>query len=85
MTLALAITTAFMASVTRIAPLTDDERAALMVAVRRRGENAASRELGVPRHTIARALARLKRQAGTVLLIRLALGSRKAPATPEVA
>lgn len=64
-----------MPTPSRVPPLTDEERAALMVEIRRAGETAASRRLGIPRSTMARALARLKIQAGSVLLIRTALAS----------
>lgn len=46
-----------------------------MREIRRAGETAASRRLGVPRQTMARALARLKIQTGNVLLIRTALAT----------
>lgn len=64
-----------MALYTQIPPLTDDERAALMLEVRRAGEREASRRLGLSRNLMARALARLKIQAGSVLLIRNALAT----------
>lgn len=64
---------ALMATPARIPALTDSERAALMAEIRRGGETAASRRLGIPRQTMARALARLRIQAGSVLLIRSAL------------
>lgn len=78
-----------MATPSRVPPLTDDERAALMTEVRRTGETAASRRLGVPRSTMARALARLKIQTGSVLLIRHGLASTRPssnePSSPEAA
>ena len=64
-----------MPLINRVRPLTDDERAALMLEVRRDGETAASRRLGLSRNLIARALARLKIQDGSVLLIRAALAA----------
>jgi hypothetical protein len=64
-----------MATVSRVPPLTDAERAALMLEVRRAGETAASRRLGLSRNLMARALARLKIQPGSVLLIRNALAA----------
>lgn len=68
-----------MPTPSRVPPLTDDERAALMLEIRKAGETDASRRLGIPRQTMARALARLKIQAGSVLLIRSALASTKPP------
>lgn len=59
----------------RVPPLTDAERAALMLEVRRAGETAASKRLGLSRNTIARALARLKLLPGTTLLVRNALAA----------
>lgn len=73
-----------MPTPSRVPPLTDDERAALMVEVRRAGETAASRRLGIPRPTMARALARLKIQAGSVLLIRHGLASTRPSADNTV-
>jgi hypothetical protein len=64
-----------MAILSRVPPLTDAERAALMLEVRRAGETAASRRLGLSRNLMARALARLKIQPGSVLLIRNALAA----------
>jgi len=64
-----------MAMNTRVQPLTDDERARLMRLVRNRGEHRAAVAVGVARNTVARALARLHLQAGSVLLIRTGLAS----------
>lgn len=71
-----------MPAVHRIPPLTDDERAALMLEVRREGETSASRRLGLSRNTIARALAKLRLRPGSVLLIRHALHQPKSTAAP---
>lgn len=62
-----------MASNVRIPPLTDPERARLMREVRSRGEHRAAVQIGVARVTLARALARLPLQTGSVLLIRTGL------------
>lgn len=62
-----------MATSPPVPPLTDDERAALMLEVRRAGEPSAIRRLGVPRQTLARAIAGLSLRAGTILVIREAL------------
>lgn len=62
-----------MATPPPVPPLTDDERAALMLEVRRAGEPSAIRRLGVPRQTLARAIAGLSLRAGTILVIREAL------------
>lgn len=57
-----------------------------MLEVRRAGETAASRRLGLSRNLMARALARLKIQTGSVLLIRNALArSAKEPTTTRAA
>lgn len=64
-----------MPTPSRVSPLTDAERAALMLEVRRAGETAAAKRLGLSRNTIARALARLKLLPGTTLLIRNALAA----------
>lgn len=70
-----------MNSTNKVAPLSPEERAALMREVRRAGENAAARRLGLSRQLIARALARLPIRPGSVLLIRAALSPAK-PAEP---
>lgn len=46
-----------------------------MLEVRRAGETAASRRLGLSRNTIARALAKLRLLPGSILLIRNALAA----------
>lgn len=60
---------------TRIAPLSEQERALLMAEVRAHGDCKAASRVGISRQTIARALARLPIQAGSVLLIRTGLAS----------
>ena len=64
-----------MPTPSRVSSLTDNERAALMLEVRRAGETAASRRLGLSRNTIARALAKLRLLPGSILLIRNALAA----------
>ena len=67
----------------RVAPLSEGERAALMAEVRRQGETAAAHRLGLSRTLIARALARLPIRPGSILLIRSSLAP--APHPPQAA
>lgn len=53
-----------------------------MLEVRRRGEHRTAVQIGVARVTIARALARLPMQSGSVLLIRTGLASLNSGAAP---
>lgn len=62
---------------TRVPALSDAERAALMVEVRRSGEVAACHRLGLSRTVVQRALARLPLRDGSVLLVRHGLASVK--------
>lgn len=64
-----------MLTPSNIPPLSDGERAALLAQVRTHGEPATVRRLGIPRQTLARALANLTLRAGSVLLIRNALAN----------
>lgn len=76
-----------MATPHNVPPLTADELAALMREIRLAGETRASRRLGIPRQTMARALARLRIHTGSVLLIRsgLAANGNRAEPPPRAA
>lgn len=69
----------------RVSPLTDTELARLMREVRSRGEHRAAVQIGVARVTLARALARLPLQRGSLLLIRVGLASLDPSSAPVAA
>lgn len=71
----------------RVPPLSDDERARLLSEIRTHGEHRAAIRLGLARQTMARAIARLPMQSGSILMIRAAIAalSEKNSPPPQAA